>query len=503
MIFSVLVLISGYRKGGRIIESKIAIIHKRNILLSRILWFAFFLIIIAQYFNEVILSTRLGFALPGLLICLFITVLVKKKLFISQSMYIITFMMMLMDFFVIRGVPNTIGYLSIFFTLCATSLYHNKKVIFVSGLGALFQTNYCFFTMNDLIFANGDPERDYILLSIVVALITSILYLQAKFNEKLFSNSEQQYQQLALSKEKIQEGLNQIESTLQAQTEFGLILQDNMKHSSFLNHEIDHNVESINQEIKRQNIDVKHANQSIGKVKEASKAVQFATTEIQNLAKENAALSVHGYEKTKEFSLDQKKILERIEEAVLIITDLNELNRHIEDIAKTIHNISSQTNLLALNASIEAARAGEHGKGFSVVAKEVKKLAELSENSTSKIASILSDVKGKTSLAHGKIIENKELITKGSFAALEVSEYFSTIEKSIGLTLAESNAMLSLADELESASYDLGSDVNSISDIADKLEESIEVIRSNVNKQSEQMNLILLGFGQMQTKKTR
>lgn len=64
----------------------------------------------------------------------------------------------------------------------------------------------------------------------------------------------------------------------------------------------------------------------------------------------------------------------------------------IGDMADTIAGISSQTNLLALNASIEASRAGEHGKGFAVVASEIRKLADQSNVSASRIQELLGTV---------------------------------------------------------------------------------------------------------------
>ncbi|NLY44217.1 MAG: methyl-accepting chemotaxis protein [Clostridiaceae bacterium] len=85
------------------------------------------------------------------------------------------------------------------------------------------------------------------------------------------------------------------------------------------------------------------------------------------------------------------------------ISRLIDKSHEINKIISVIDSIAKQTNLLALNAAIEAARAGEYGRGFSVVAEEIRKLAEQSQQSTKSVAQLIKDVQGE-------INENASLI---------------------------------------------------------------------------------------------
>lgn len=79
-----------------------------------------------------------------------------------------------------------------------------------------------------------------------------------------------------------------------------------------------------------------------------------------------------------------------------VIKDLGELSKHVGRFINTIAEISHRTQLLSLNAGIEAARAGEAGRGFSIVANEVRTLAESSKKTTEDIAVIIQEIEQRT-----------------------------------------------------------------------------------------------------------
>jgi methyl-accepting chemotaxis protein len=91
-----------------------------------------------------------------------------------------------------------------------------------------------------------------------------------------------------------------------------------------------------------------------------------------------------------------------------VIRDVEERSEQINTILDVIGGIADQTNLLALNAAIEAARAGEHGRGFSVVADEVRSLAQRTQNSTSEINDMIVALKEGTGKTVQVIAQSRE-----------------------------------------------------------------------------------------------
>jgi len=109
---------------------------------------------------------------------------------------------------------------------------------------------------------------------------------------------------------------------------------------------------------------------------------------------------------------------------------LSEQTQAVGEIITTVNDLAEQSNLLSVNASIEAAKAGEQGKGFTVVAQEVKSLAEQSKQAVLQARSILSEIQKASTQAVSAADEGQEAIETGRLQSKESGEAIQALAES-------------------------------------------------------------------------
>ena len=156
-----------------------------------------------------------------------------------------------------------------------------------------------------------------------------------------------------------------------------------------------------------------------------------AMTKKAEVVRENteqmAAAADHGAQLMHNAMDKMNGIEQSVANSAQVVRKLGENSKQIGQIVESISAIADQTNLLALNAAIEAARAGEAGRGFSVVAEEVRKLAEQSQTSAEEIKNRIAVIQGDTEEAVVAMEAGTNEVALGTQAIREVGEQFKDI----------------------------------------------------------------------------
>ncbi len=226
--------------------------------------------------------------------------------------------------------------------------------------------------------------------------------------------------------------------------------------------------------------------------------IASAVREVEQRAKESAMLSDKVRTDASTFGMTaiektihgMQEIKGSVEKTAGYVTKLGGRSEEIGNILTVIDDITDQTTLLALNAAILAAQAGEHGKGFSVVADEIKNLAERTSFSTQEIALLIQSVQQEVSDAVEAMDEGLKSVSMGFRVTGEAADALRKIVES-------SKQSYDMSAAIERSTTEQAKATKLVSEAMEKVLMMVGEIAKATTEQSKGIQLIMKATGKI------
>lgn len=476
------------------------LLHSRNKLLIKLLWFSLVLGVLVDVANKLPRETILTVLITGTVICSLITFLIIKRKMVGYIMYLISISTMIFSFMIIQASTGSTSFaniLIIYYSIAVVSLYHDYRPILLTGILGLILTNYSFFAFKSTMFS-GISQKTLISLNLYLILFTAILISQSRIGERMRREIDDRQMEALKAKDKIESVLNEVRNSVEILTSFSSKLKDNVNAAGQISADIAAAYTEILKGVDSQTASVNEISESIIEVDKSVDLLLKESGQMKNASKEIANIADVGKTEIEGLSSDMNRVQDIIANTVKLMDDLNSKNDEIGSILRAINSIAEQTNLLALNASIEAARAGEHGRGFAVVANEVLKLAESSRKSTEEIASILKDVELKTKNVAEQVTLGERAVDMSNKARERVEDIFKKILINSKDVLEHSYMVDEGLEKIKGSSSRVAQEIQSIASFTEENTAAMEEVMASIDSQDDRMGDIVNSFAQLE-----
>ncbi|MFA6334900.1 MAG: methyl-accepting chemotaxis protein [Bacteroidales bacterium] len=191
-------------------------------------------------------------------------------------------------------------------------------------------------------------------------------------------------------------------------------------------------------------------------IEEVRQTATVANKKAQSLI-ESSQKAADSADKGKESVVSVADAIKRIDHQMKMISEtvvkLSEQNRTIGEITATVSDIADQSNLLAVNAAIEAAKAGEHGRGFTVVAQEIRSLADQSKKATLQVKEILNEINKSVNQTVGVTEQGAKTVENGLILVQQNGEIIDLLAENVEET-AQASMQISSSNYQQMAGMD-------------------------------------------------
>lgn len=220
--------------------------------------------------------------------------------------------------------------------------------------------------------------------------------------------------------------------------------------------------------------------------------VQSNANETARLSEEVARDAETGAEAIQKTIEEIHRIRDSSSAAVRVMSNLDAHIAAVGKILNVIDDVAEQTNLLALNAAIIAAQAGEHGKGFSVVAEEIKDLAERSSASTKEIAELIKGIQQESLNAIRAVERGADNVERGVQVSGEA-------EMALKKILESSQKSTNMVRAIARATVEQAKGSRQVTDAIGRIAETVQQIAAATAEQARGSELIMSSSEKMRT----
>lgn len=311
-------------------------------------------------------------------------------------------------------VPSKELWISVFYFIILGTLFLDTKMNIAFILMGIMSQIVLFIFNPRTLPDNQFLIREMIIRVVMISLISFGIYIFTFFAARLLKTVESNEAELINNNQRIESLFNKF-------TEYAEVLHSSSQQLSAMAEEENGSIEEI---AGTSQSAAKDADMMLNDIEENNRILSELLNTNESIADrvkdtEREALKLIELSNVNEEALNETLsiiigIKESTDNTLNAANVLQEKSKQIDEILLMIRQISEQTSMLALNASIEAARAGELGRGFSVVADEIRKLAENTHKSLNEVTLITQEFKQRVSQVESLMVENTQKVNHGN-----------------------------------------------------------------------------------------
>lgn len=465
-------------------ENSRSMIQKQNRILIYILTFFIFLGVGAEIIVGAPAVNLITLGAGGAACLAVIGLFQYKQIAIKTIPFIAVISLTSIAFVIILSSDYVTNMLFTFYVLAVAAISLSLTVLVTGGVLGLALLVFFVIEKGEII---GFDTRATAITLVFFVLVFAVLFIQVRVARRLLSNV-----QLALTESEKREA-EQLQLTRTVQTG----AKNVQSQMSILKEESNANSESMREmRIAFQEIATTSQSQA-----ESASDITITTDKTKILLGKmsNSFLrSTADGEELKELSITGHQSMEHLAKTMDgFYHSFEGLNGNMEDLVQKmqennifttkIQEIAEQTNLLALNASIEAARAGESGKGFAVVAGEVRKLAEVSQETAKQIRKNLTTIEADALQAQTQVNENKEKLHNSTKSVYKTKDDFEKITDQLINFIKYLGYLAKQAKEIEMSSETIDQSVDDLAGVIEETTATIQELEAVLDQQVERM----------------